>query len=96
MGIYSVCSAHPLGDRGRDARGERASNAPLTRGDLQSGQPVGGYTGMTPARFRRFVLGIAARASLPKERVLLGGDHLGPECLAYRDRGDGHGSTRSD
>ena len=40
----------------------------------------GGYTGMRPADFWRFVLMIAARLGLPQERVLLGGDHLGPNC----------------
>ncbi len=43
----------------------------------------GGYTGMTPADFRRFVVrrfveGIAGQVGLPMERVILGGDHLGP------------------
>lgn len=38
----------------------------------------GGYTGMTPADFRRFVEGIAARTGFPADRLLLGGDHLGP------------------
>ena len=38
----------------------------------------GGYTGMQPADFRRFVLAIAHRVGLPPDRVLLGGDHLGP------------------
>jgi D-tagatose-1,6-bisphosphate aldolase subunit GatZ/KbaZ len=35
---------------------------------------------MTPAAFRRYVTDIARRAALPAERVLLGGDHLGPNC----------------
>jgi len=38
----------------------------------------GGYTGMRPPDFRAFVRGILARASFPEERLLLGGDHLGP------------------
>ena len=38
----------------------------------------GGYTGMTPADFRRFVEGIAARTGFPADRLMLGGDHLGP------------------
>lgn len=38
----------------------------------------GGYTGMTPASFRRFVEGIATRAGFPLDRLILGGDHLGP------------------
>ena len=38
----------------------------------------GGYTGMTPADFRAFVEGIADRVGFPRERLILGGDHLGP------------------
>lgn len=38
----------------------------------------GGYTGMTPAAFRRFVEEIAVRTGFPLERLILGGDHLGP------------------
>ncbi len=44
----------------------------------------GGYTGMTPATFRRFVEGIADQVGLPMEHVILGGDHLGPN--PWRDR----------
>ena len=38
----------------------------------------GGYTGMNPADFREFALRIAAAHGLPVERLILGGDHLGP------------------
>ena len=38
----------------------------------------GGYTGMTPADFRGFVEAIAARVGFPADRLILGGDHLGP------------------
>lgn len=37
----------------------------------------GGYTGMTPADFRRFVEETADRAGCDKATVILGGDHLG-------------------
>ena len=40
----------------------------------------GGYTGMRPADFKAYVASIARSVSLPMERVLLGGDHLGPNC----------------
>ncbi len=38
----------------------------------------GGYAGMTPAQFGRFVVELAAAAGLPQRRLVLGGDHLGP------------------
>ena len=38
----------------------------------------GGYTGMTPAGFRTFVETIARKTGFPISRLILGGDHLGP------------------
>ncbi|WP_285541397.1 class II D-tagatose-bisphosphate aldolase, non-catalytic subunit, partial [Brucella sp. NBRC 12950] len=38
----------------------------------------GGYTGMTAADFRHFVEDIAARLGFDTSRLILGGDHLGP------------------
>ena len=38
----------------------------------------GGYTGMTPVDFVRFVKGIADENHFPHENIILGGDHLGP------------------
>jgi len=38
----------------------------------------GGYTGMAPRDFREMVHAIARRVGFPANRILLGGDHLGP------------------
>jgi D-tagatose-1,6-bisphosphate aldolase subunit GatZ/KbaZ len=38
---------------------------------------------MRPADFRQFVLGIAARVGIDSQQVLLGGDHLGPNCWQH-------------
>jgi len=38
----------------------------------------GGYTGLRPAEFRDLVFGIADASGFARERVVLGGDHLGP------------------
>ena len=38
----------------------------------------GGYTGMTPADFVSFVRGIAQQVGFDAARIVLGGDHLGP------------------
>ena len=38
----------------------------------------GGYTGQTPREFVQFVHGIADAMKMPWQRIILGGDHLGP------------------
>ena len=38
----------------------------------------GGYTGMTPGDFRRFVERLSVAAKVDPGRIILGGDHLGP------------------
>ena len=44
----------------------------------------GGYTGMSPADFRRFVERLAVAAKVEPGRILLGGDHLGPNPWRHR------------
>ena len=44
----------------------------------------GGYTGQTPAAFRDFLFGLARGAGVDPARILLGGDHLGPN--PWKDR----------
>src|SRR5208337_3639918 len=36
------------------------------------------YTGMTPAAFRAFIEDLAGQESVASDRIILGGDHLGP------------------
>ena len=78
-GIFSVCSAHPLAIEATFRHALR-SGAPFVLIEATSNQvdQMGGYTGMTPAQFRDFVYCIAGRVGLARDRMLLGGDHLGP------------------
>jgi D-tagatose-1,6-bisphosphate aldolase subunit GatZ/KbaZ len=46
---------------------------------------AGGYTGMTPAIFRDYVYGIAAELDFDTSRLILGGDHLGPNPWQHLD-----------
>ncbi|HKA79963.1 MAG TPA: D-tagatose-bisphosphate aldolase, class II, non-catalytic subunit [Xanthobacteraceae bacterium] len=80
-GMFSVCSAHPLVIEATFRHAQR-SGAPFALIEATSNQvnQDGGYTGMKPADFRDFVHRIADRAGLPRERILLGGDHLGPNA----------------
>jgi len=80
-GVTSVCSAHPLVIEATFAHALR-HDAPVVLIEATSNQvnQDGGYTGMVPADFRRFVEGIADRLGFPLPRLALGGDHLGPNA----------------
>jgi D-tagatose-1,6-bisphosphate aldolase subunit GatZ/KbaZ len=82
-GIYSVCSAHPLVIEAALRRALRDGGHPLIEATSNQVNQDGGYTGMRPADFARFVHAIAARVEVPPARVLLGGDHLGPNCWQH-------------
>ncbi len=78
-GIVSVCSAHPLVVEAA-LLDVLTTGRPLALIEATCNQvnQDGGYTGMTPDDFRDFVFAIAEKVGLARERVLLGGDHLGP------------------
>jgi len=77
-GIVSVCSAHPLVIEAALRRGRVADVPVLIEATCNQVNQEGGYTGMTPADFRRLVEGIAKQVGFPLDRLILGGDHLGP------------------
>jgi D-tagatose-1,6-bisphosphate aldolase subunit GatZ/KbaZ len=78
VGIYSVCSAHPLVLEAAIAQAAADGVYTLIEATSNQVDQDGGYTGMTPADFRDFVYTIADRYQLPHDRIFLGGDHLGP------------------
>ena len=77
-GITSVCSAHPLVIEAALRRGKVEGVPVLIEATCNQVNQEGGYTGMTPAGFRRFVEEIAGRVGFPAQQLILGGDHLGP------------------
>ena len=79
-GICSVCSSHPLVIEAVLRVAGRTGEYALIEATSNQVNQFGGYTGMAPVNFRHYVADIAERAALPMERVLLGGDHLGPNC----------------
>lgn len=80
VGIYSVCSSHPIVIEAALRAAHRWDQYVLIEATSNQVNQFGGYSGMTPADFRSYVGDIASRASLSVDRVLLGGDHLGPNC----------------
>ncbi|HKX40694.1 MAG TPA: D-tagatose-bisphosphate aldolase, class II, non-catalytic subunit [Burkholderiaceae bacterium] len=83
-GIYSVCSAHPLVIEAAMQQVLEDGTSLLVEATSNQVDQFGGYTGMRPADFITFVQEIAARVGLDAQRVLFGGDHLGPN--PWRDR----------
>lgn len=80
LGIYSVCSAHPLVIKAALAHAKAIERPALIEATSNQVNQDGGYTGLRPAQYRDLVWGMADEAGLPRERVVLGGDHLGPNC----------------
>lgn len=77
-GTYAVCSAHPAVIEA--AIQQSFADGSLLHIESTSSQvnQFGGYTGSTPSQFAQWIRSAAKNAGLPAERVLLGGDHLGP------------------
>ncbi|MBV8042991.1 tagatose-bisphosphate aldolase subunit GatZ [Pluralibacter sp.] len=80
IGICSVCSAHPLVVEAALTFDRDSSRKVLIEATSNQVNQFGGYTGMTPADFRDFVYAIADKVGFARERIILGGDHLGPNC----------------
>lgn len=78
VGLVSICSAHPTVLLAAALQARDDGSVLLVEATSNQVDQFGGYTGSTPAAFRDVVLGILERAGLPADRLLLGGDHLGP------------------
>jgi D-tagatose-1,6-bisphosphate aldolase subunit GatZ/KbaZ len=70
-GIPSICSAHPWVLK----TALRGGGSVLIEATCNQVNQFGGYTGMTPADFVAFVRGLAGNTA---DRIIFGGDHLGP------------------
>ncbi len=78
-GITSICSAHPLVIQTAIRRAVADKETILLiEATCNQVNQFGGYTGMTPDLFVAFVLEIASREGLDPQRIIFGGDHLGP------------------
>jgi D-tagatose-1,6-bisphosphate aldolase subunit GatZ/KbaZ len=78
VGIASVCSGNPLVLRAACERAAADGQELLVEATSNQVDQFGGYTGMRPADFRDLVFATADAAGLSRDRITLGGDHLGP------------------
>jgi D-tagatose-1,6-bisphosphate aldolase subunit GatZ/KbaZ len=78
VGIASVCSAHRYVIEAAMDRAITYDAHVLIESTSNQVNQFGGYTGMKPSDFVAYVTSIAEKAGLNSERIMLGGDHLGP------------------
>jgi D-tagatose-1,6-bisphosphate aldolase subunit GatZ/KbaZ len=78
VGIYSICSANRFVLEAGMMQASRDESLLLIEATSNQVNQFGGYTGQTPADFAKFVYGVAAEMRFARERIALGGDHLGP------------------
>lgn len=75
-GIPSLCTAHPQVLRA--AMSQMEVPRLLIESTCNQVNQFGGYTGMTPQDFVDYVHNLANEQGFPLDRIILGGDHLGP------------------
>jgi D-tagatose-1,6-bisphosphate aldolase subunit GatZ/KbaZ len=80
LGIYSICSANRFVLEAGMLQAARDGNLLLIEATSNQVNQFGGYTGQTPADFVGFVREIAGSMRFPIKRIVLGGDHLGPQA----------------
>ncbi|MCS7247723.1 MAG: class II D-tagatose-bisphosphate aldolase, non-catalytic subunit [Anaerolineales bacterium] len=78
LGIPSICSSHPWVLRTALRAYAPLDKPLLIESTCNQVNQEGGYTGMTPAEFVAYLGSLADQEDFPKERLLIGGDHLGP------------------
>lgn len=92
-GIYSACSASDYVIEACMERALKSGGYVLIEATANQVNQYGGYTGMKPEDYRRFVYRIAEKSGFPRERIILGGDHLGP--LTWKNEASGKAMEKS-
>ncbi len=77
-GIYSACTASDYVIEAVLERALQVNEIALIEATANQVNQFGGYTGMQPKDYVKFIHSIAKKVGFPKERIILGGDHLGP------------------
>ncbi len=93
IGICSVCSAHPLVIEAALAFDRNSTRKVLIEATSNQVNQFGGYTGMTPADFREFVLRLPIKLGL-HANALFSAAIIWAKLLAARKCGCGDGKIR--
>ncbi len=84
QGIFAVCSAHPVVLETTIKHASMVGYPLLIESTSNQVNQYGGYTGMTPSQFSRFISDLCLKYNFQEHRLLMGGDHLGP--YPWRDQ----------
>ena len=77
-GIFSVCTSNKYVIEAAMDRLRDGDKYLLVEATANQVDQFGGYTGMTPKDYKDFIYELCDKNNFPKERIILGGDHLGP------------------
>ena len=80
VGLYSVCCSNAQVLLAAMQVAQRYDTLLLIEATSNQVDQFGGYTGMTPPQYRDYVLQLARDTGFPAQRLVLGGDHLGPNA----------------
>ena len=85
VGIYSACTGNLLVLEACMRYAKRTNTVLLIEATANQVDQYGGYTGMKPKDFMEAMKKLAAKTGLSMDRIILGGDHLGPLTFAKYD-----------
>lgn len=77
-GIYSACTASDYVIETVLERALKDNEYVLIEATANQVNQFGGYTGMKPKDYVKFVRDLAKKVKFPEDKIILGGDHLGP------------------
>jgi len=80
VGLYSVCCSNEQVLRAAMHVALAHDTVLLVEATSNQVDQFGGYTGMTPPQYRDYVRALASEEGFPHARLILGGDHLGPNA----------------
>lgn len=83
QGIYSVCSADSLVLEASFRQALEDNSPLLIEATCNQVNQYGGYTGMKPVDFRKFVYTLAEKTGYDTDNLILGGDHLGTQPFSH-------------
>jgi D-tagatose-1,6-bisphosphate aldolase subunit GatZ/KbaZ len=77
-GVYSVCSAHKTVLEASLIQAKEDNSFLIVESTSNQVNQFGGYTGMKAPDFTAYIKNLAESLGFPFEKIILGGDHLGP------------------